>query len=247
MPLGSFPHLLVRFIPLATCLLLALTEECPRYVGSFRDCTCGVSFRDEEVRCCTPDTCQAPQLSSTNLTCPFVCQNGGMFNPEQRDCSCPRGFYGLCCERGENRPLAELPQAHTVRTMRVSLAGGAIATDHSQLRLPSIFATLALALDSTRLSFTTHNSWLTSLSSLLQKQSHVGACTSLHQEFSPPRVIPSTTTTACDVYGGSPLTKSAELPLAMLGLCLRWSQAPLVTAATTTGWQCMTELLAVLL
>ena len=99
--------LLALFAPLAVCFLLACAQlECPRWRGSLRDCTCGVIYRDEEVRCCTPDTCVAPQLISRNLSCPllcpFLCLNGGVFDAEQRRCSCPLGFYGLCCEQGQN-------------------------------------------------------------------------------------------------------------------------------------------------
>ena len=95
----------VRFLsqlwPLAAYLMMVLAGDCPQYIGEFRDCTCGLSYRDEEVRCCTADTCQAPLLSSTNLSCPFACQNGGTLKERERDCSCSPGFFGVCCERGE--------------------------------------------------------------------------------------------------------------------------------------------------
>ena len=92
---------LLQLWPLATFVLLVV-GDCPRWTGRFRDCTCGVSYGDEEVRCCTADTCQEPQLFSHNRTCrPFLCQNGGQFNSQRRDCDCQPGFFGLCCERGE--------------------------------------------------------------------------------------------------------------------------------------------------
>lgn len=86
-------------LPLAACLFLALA--CPRWQGTFRDCTCGVRYRDEEVRCCNSETCEEPELISRNRTCPFLCQNGGEFDAKNRECDCPPGFFGLCCERGE--------------------------------------------------------------------------------------------------------------------------------------------------
>lgn len=93
--------LLLYLASLAACMLLAFAE-CPRWRGRFRDCTCGVSYRDEETRCCTADTCEAPVLISRNLTCPFFCMNGGIRDRDQLKCSCQPGFFGLCCERGES-------------------------------------------------------------------------------------------------------------------------------------------------
>lgn len=87
-------------LQLAACLFLALAQ-CPHWRGKFRDCTCGVRYRDEEVRCCNPETCEEPDMFSRNRTCSFRCQNGGKFDAINRECSCPPGFFGLCCERGE--------------------------------------------------------------------------------------------------------------------------------------------------
>eukprot|EP00731_Ephydatia_muelleri_P038366 Em0734g2a len=72
---------------------------CYNYVGGYRDCTCGVQYRDLETRCCSEMECEMPIVWTENLTCPFVCQNGGTFDFTYEHCSCPEGYSGLCCEK----------------------------------------------------------------------------------------------------------------------------------------------------
>lgn len=101
-------------VPLFSVLLVLLvarlcsvaSAQCLRFRGQYRDCTCGVKYRDEEERCCNSHTCLEPELSSQNLSCPFVCQNGGVFDDQLRSCSCQPGFFGLCCELGERTTAA---------------------------------------------------------------------------------------------------------------------------------------------
>ena len=90
--------LTLQLVVLVGCLLVVILAQCPLWQGNFRDCTCGVSYRDQEVRCCTAATCSAPVLSSHNLSCPFECQNGGIL---KKNCTCQPGYFGLCCERGK--------------------------------------------------------------------------------------------------------------------------------------------------
>lgn len=77
---------------------------CKKYVGEYRDCTCGVQYRDFEERCCSEMECKKPMVGTENLTCPFSCQNGGAYDSAYEYCSCPEGYSGLCCETG-NPPL----------------------------------------------------------------------------------------------------------------------------------------------
>jgi hypothetical protein len=52
-----------------------------------------------EKRCCSSEQCLQPEITTENLTCPFVCQNGGIYDQQHRLCRCPKERYGLCCER----------------------------------------------------------------------------------------------------------------------------------------------------
>eukprot|EP00731_Ephydatia_muelleri_P027681 Em0019g554a len=72
---------------------------CQIAVGDFRDCTCGVQYRDMEKRCCSDLTCLKPVALSENFTCPFVCANGGSYSAETNQCLCAEGYGGLCCEK----------------------------------------------------------------------------------------------------------------------------------------------------
>ena len=89
---------------LAVCLLqLACSagaqESCKGYTGQYRDCTCGLQFRDREERCCSELTCFQPRLRTENFTCPLVCQNGGVGS--RLPCNCAgTGRKGDCCEKG---------------------------------------------------------------------------------------------------------------------------------------------------
>ena len=75
--------------------------KCLYAVGSYRDCTCGVKYRIVEKRCCSSEECLTPVITTENFTCPFVCQNGGTYDPNKNGCLCPSGYYGICCEEGE--------------------------------------------------------------------------------------------------------------------------------------------------
>lgn len=74
--------------------------KCLYAVGNYRNCTCGVKYRIVEKRCCSSEECLQPVLSTENLTCPFVCENGGTYDSNKKMCLCPPGHYGLCCEQG---------------------------------------------------------------------------------------------------------------------------------------------------
>lgn len=74
--------------------------QCGTWRGSYRDCTCGVKYRDSEQRCCNEQTCFQPTFKFENLSCTFQCENGGKFDTRVRACDCPEGYYGRCCEQG---------------------------------------------------------------------------------------------------------------------------------------------------
>lgn len=73
---------------------------CQRAVGGYRDCTCGVQYRDVEERCCSSQTCLQPFVFTENMTCPFQCMNNGTYISDVNLCQCTEGGYGLCCEKG---------------------------------------------------------------------------------------------------------------------------------------------------
>ena len=66
-------------------------------VGTYRDCMCGIMWRDVETHCHDDWTYYQPILTQENLTCPFQCLNGGVF-VNNKQCSCGQGAHGLCCE-----------------------------------------------------------------------------------------------------------------------------------------------------
>lgn len=74
-------------------------RQCSTVYGEFRDCTCGIQYRDEETRCCDEETCYSPVLRSFTRTCQQGCANGGTFIDSYSFCECPEGFGGTCCER----------------------------------------------------------------------------------------------------------------------------------------------------
>lgn len=94
------------------CILLSSTltgvmrrvdaaRTCTRIVGSYRDCLCGIMYRDVEERCDDEDTHYLPEQSQQNLSCPFRCLNGGILH--QNSCLCNARpdappSHGLCCE-----------------------------------------------------------------------------------------------------------------------------------------------------
>lgn len=99
------------FRPCLLIILLAVLQQvvgisgfgtsCPRFVGKYRDCTCGVEYRDIEERCCNSFTCYEPVLRSENFSCTFECQNGGTRNTRGgRPCFCQKGYHGICCQKG---------------------------------------------------------------------------------------------------------------------------------------------------
>ena len=73
---------------------------CQSAVGGYRDCTCGVQYRDVEKRCCSVRTCLQPVVFTENMTCPFQCLSNGTYIAEDHLCQCTEGRYGLCCEKG---------------------------------------------------------------------------------------------------------------------------------------------------
>ena len=88
-------------ILLSSMLLGDAERTCTRIEGTYRDCLCGVMYRDVETHCQDEDTYYLPELSQQNLSCHFSCLNGGIL--DQNNCICnavpgaPRS-HGLCCE-----------------------------------------------------------------------------------------------------------------------------------------------------
>ena len=76
-------------------------------VGTYRDCLCGLMWRDVETHCQDDFTYYQPILTQENLTCPFQCLNGGVFVNNKR-CSCGQKAHGLCCETRKSTLIAEL-------------------------------------------------------------------------------------------------------------------------------------------
>ena len=72
-------------------------HNCTQIVGSYRDCTCDVKYRDVERQCQDELTYYQPIVSQQNLSCQFQCINGGELF-ENKYCSCPPSAHGLCCE-----------------------------------------------------------------------------------------------------------------------------------------------------
>lgn len=100
---------LVFYCTLLACpsLMIMYSEAaqmCTRTVGTYRDCLCGVMWRDVETQCEDELTYYQPTLTQENLTCPFQCLNGGtLFN--NKICICNRNdppSHGLCCETRKN-------------------------------------------------------------------------------------------------------------------------------------------------
>lgn len=105
MPLKDIMYRISRILVVLQLVLVTWTvtgqdEQCGYAIGDYRDCTCGVQYRIVEQRCCTSETCTQPNVTSENITCPFMCQNGGNVVTQSRRCECTQGYYGLCCERG---------------------------------------------------------------------------------------------------------------------------------------------------
>lgn len=91
------------YILLSSALLIRVgaTRTCTRIEGSYRDCLCGVMYRDVEKHCQDEDTYYLPELSQQNLSCPFTCLNGGISYQNSCLCNADPGAqpsHGLCCE-----------------------------------------------------------------------------------------------------------------------------------------------------
>ena len=87
-------------------LLIAVifASDCKTYYGKFRDCTCGVQYRDVETRCCNVKQCSVPNVRTENLTCPLECLNNGQKLLDTNSiigCRCSSDYGGTCCEKGE--------------------------------------------------------------------------------------------------------------------------------------------------
>ena len=77
------------------------TRTCTRIEGAYRDCLCGVMFKDVETHCQDEDTYYLPEVSQQNLSCPFRCLNGGTLS--HNSCICNAGpdaqpSHGFCYE-----------------------------------------------------------------------------------------------------------------------------------------------------
>lgn len=92
-------------------LLIAVilaNSSCKTHYGKFRDCTCGVQYRDVETRCCSQTECSVSKVRTENLTCPLTCLNSGqkLFETSSKiGCRCSGNYGGTCCEKGEEVEL----------------------------------------------------------------------------------------------------------------------------------------------
>lgn len=107
---SSFANM--RHRPFCTLLLAVFTawlhktagdEICALFPGSgWRDCVCGIEYRDQEKRCCDEHTCFQPEQMINNRTCSLTCENGMAFDSASGRCTqCKDGYFGTCCERGK--------------------------------------------------------------------------------------------------------------------------------------------------
>jgi len=84
---------------------VSLAKQCETWRGKkFRDCTCGIKYRDYERNCENSNTYLDPALGQTNFVCPFKCENDGdlyHLGDEHFYCKCKPGFAGICCEMGK--------------------------------------------------------------------------------------------------------------------------------------------------
>ena len=92
--------MLLLFAASRAQLVHGAEQKCFYARGAYRDCTCGVQYRIIEKRCCSTELCLLPTFTTENLTCPFQCQNGGIFDDVNNLCRCTDGYYGLCCHKG---------------------------------------------------------------------------------------------------------------------------------------------------
>ena len=103
-------HIMKSSVVLGVCvfeLLIAIifASSCKTHYGKFRDCTCGVQYRDVETRCCSVKECSVPSVRTENLTCPLTCLNNGQKlsdTSSKISCKCSRDYGGACCEKGRD-------------------------------------------------------------------------------------------------------------------------------------------------
>ena len=81
-----------------TLALLALAEtaaqNCTVTMGTYRDCLCGVKYRDVETECHDDLTYYQPVVTQENFTCTHQCLNGGVPFPFQnRRCNYGTGAH----------------------------------------------------------------------------------------------------------------------------------------------------------
>ena len=103
----------VRILPI---FLVFLLLQCCRseqnctiwHAKSYRDCICGIQYRDWEEQCHDEYTYFETTLHQDLLSDGFECCNGGIkqYLPEFRyyTCNCMPGYYGFCCELRKKRP-----------------------------------------------------------------------------------------------------------------------------------------------
>lgn len=81
------------------------SKTCQTWRGKdFRDCTCGVKYRDYERNCEDSNTYYDPELTQPTHICPFKCENDGQLfhlGHNHYYCNCKPGFGGRCCETGK--------------------------------------------------------------------------------------------------------------------------------------------------
>ena len=94
----------IRVCVFELLIALVFASNCKTHYGKFRDCTCGVQYRDVETRCCSVKQCSVPNVRTENLTCPLTCLNNGqkVIDTSSRiGCRCSSDYEGVCCEKGE--------------------------------------------------------------------------------------------------------------------------------------------------
>ena len=82
-------------LTLSLLMYAEAVQNCSVTVGTYRDCLCGLMWRDIETLCHDELTYLQPILTQENLTCPFECLNNGI--PFENGCHCIKA-HGHCCE-----------------------------------------------------------------------------------------------------------------------------------------------------
>ena len=103
-----------------SCSHVSLAKQCEKWEAKdYRDCTCGIQYKDNETNCENSNTYLDPVLDQSDLICPFKCENDGdlyVLGENHYYCNCKPGFAGVCCEMGKegNQSLASELHNHSI-------------------------------------------------------------------------------------------------------------------------------------